>query len=156
MIWQLDCGRFPGVYKRKRGHLFSREKICGPRCFFEQLRKYYGYRWRRGCKSRCFGCTSPVPTISNFCRARRRRVEPANNLVGSLAKDDVFAGRACLQFLDPSLCGLQVSNDFNPFEIRAVYLLEDIEGGVHGDTSLQMSQNRRNGIMQGPMPSEIF
>lgn len=79
-------------------------------------------------------------TFSGLSSARHPRIEPANNLMGSLAKDYVFAGRVCLQFLDPGLGGLQVSNDFNPFKIRAVYLLKNVEGGVHGDTSLQMPQ----------------
>lgn len=79
-------------------------------------------------------------TFSSLSSARHQGIEPANNLMGSLAKDYVFTGRVCLQFLDPGLGGLQVSNDFNPFKIRAVYLLKNVEGGVHGDTSLQMPQ----------------
>jgi hypothetical protein len=59
-------------------------------------------------------------------RARRLRVEPANNLLGKGIKGYVFARGTCLQFLDPGLGGLQVSNDFNPFEIHDAYPLQDI------------------------------
>jgi hypothetical protein len=65
------------------------------------------------------------------------RGEPANNLVGAPAKDNVFAGRAGLQFLDPGLGGLQIPNYFNPREIYGVCLLQNIEGRFHDAASLQ-------------------
>jgi hypothetical protein len=36
--------------------------------------------------------TNPGPNISSLARALRGRVEPGNNLLGTLAIDDVFAG----------------------------------------------------------------
>jgi hypothetical protein len=63
--------------------------------------------------------------------------EPANNLVGAPAKDNVFAGRAGLQFLDPGLGGLQIPDDFNPSETHGVRLFQNIEERLHDDTSLQ-------------------
>ena len=36
------------------------------------------------------------PNISRLSHALHRRVEPADNFLGTLAKDDVFAGRAYL------------------------------------------------------------
>ena len=69
--------------------------------------------------------------FSALSRARNPRVESANNLLGALAKDDIFAGRTRLEFLDPGFGGLQVSNDFNPFEIHDVYLLQNVEGRFH-------------------------
>src|ERR1700737_2521103 len=39
--------------------------------------------------------SNPRPNIQ-VSRARHQRVEPANNLLGALAKDDVFAGRTRL------------------------------------------------------------
>jgi hypothetical protein len=79
---------------------------------------------------------NPRPNISSLSRALLSRVEQANNLLGALAKDDVFAGRMCLQFLDPGLGGLQVSNDFNPCEIHGTYLLQNVERSFHGDSIL--------------------
>lgn len=48
----------------------------------------------------CCGCTGHIgkytnlrPNFSSLSRARHPRVDPGNNLLGALAKDDVFAGR---------------------------------------------------------------
>jgi len=49
-----------------------------------------------GCAGRIGQYTNPMPNILSLSRARHQRVEPANNLLGLLAKDDVFTGRACL------------------------------------------------------------
>ena len=69
-------------------------------------------------------------------RARRPRVETDNNLLGALAKDYVIAGRSRLEVLNPSFGGLQASNDFNPFEIQGVHLLQNVEEGFQGGISL--------------------
>src|SRR5208282_5876129 len=70
--------------------------------------------------------------ISSLSRSLRQRVEPADNFLGALAEDDVFSGRTRLEFLDPGLSGMQVLNDFNPFETYDASLLQNVEGGVHG------------------------
>jgi len=69
----------------------------------------------------------PGPNISSLGRVRHQRIEPGNNLLVAPAENDVFAGRANLQFLYPGLGGLQVSNDLKPFEIHGVCLLQNIE-----------------------------
>jgi hypothetical protein len=52
--------------------------------------------------------------------------------LGVLAKDNVFAGRTRLYSLDSRLGGLQISNGFNPFELRGVCLFQNVDGGFHG------------------------
>ena len=52
--------------------------------------------------------------------------------LGVLAEDNVFAGRTRLYSLDSRLGGLQISNGFNPFELRGACRLQNVEGGFHG------------------------
>jgi hypothetical protein len=49
-----------------------------------------------GCTGHIGKYTNPRPNISSLSRVRRRRVEPANNLLDTRIKDDVFAGRTRL------------------------------------------------------------
>jgi len=63
-----------------------------------------------------------------------------------------------LEFLDLGLGGLQVSNDFNPFEIHDAYLLQNVEAGVHGaplcNKSGKLNSARLDAVSESPnLPS---
>ena len=80
-----------------------------------------------------------VHSPSSVCPTGKTRsvTAPAGLYVlGVLAKDNVFAARMCLYSLDSRLGGLQISNGFNPFELRGACLLQNVEGGFHGRPSL--------------------
>jgi hypothetical protein len=80
----------------------------------DPTRRYYGL------SGHIAGSANPRPSISRLSRGRHGGADPGNNLLCTLAKDDVFAARTRLQFLDPGLGGLQVLNDFKPSEIHEV------------------------------------
>src|ERR1700730_3226543 len=85
--------------------------------------------------------------VSSPWRAQHRRFEPGNDLLGALAKDDVFAGRTHLQLLEPSLGALEVSSGFHPLKIHGIYSFHNVKGGHQGGTSLQrIGQTERAGL----------
>jgi hypothetical protein len=62
----------------------------------------------------------------------RPAAAPAGLYVCLLARNDAFARRTCLYFLDPRRGGLQVSNGVSPFKIHGVCLLRNVEKGFLG------------------------
>jgi hypothetical protein len=61
-------------------------------------------------------------------------------------KDNVFTRGTRLEFPDPGLGGWQVPNDFNPIEMHAIYLLQEVEGGFHGHL---FAEKPANGALEG-------